>query len=101
MKCISDKYNIYLTDDNTLLFYDTLEGGGLDNPRVEIENAADVLIDIAEIMVEKTQDEIFEIVCEWYEKNEALPDVLKTMLYHMIWHVEIKESEHNECRETA
>lgn len=91
MKQISDTYNIYLTEDNTLLFYDTLPNGELDKVNVEIINAPKILVELAEVMAEKTQDEIYKIVCEWQEKNGTMSDIVKAILYHMLWG--IKESD--------
>lgn len=88
MKCISDTYNIYLTENNTLLFYDTMKNGELDKVNVEIKNAPKILIELAELMAEKTQDEIYKIVCEWQEKSGTMPDIVKVMLYHMLWGME-------------
>lgn len=90
MKCISDTYNIYLTDDNTLLFYDTFKNGELDKPNVVIKGAWEPFILLAEKMSEKTQQEIFDIACEWTEKNGSVPDVVKAMLYHMIFDIELE-----------
>lgn len=93
MECLSDTYNIYLTDDNTLLFYDTLQKGERDKVNIEVKNAPNILIELAGLMAEKTQNEIYKIVCEWQEKNGTIPDIVKAMLHHMLWGVELQGSD--------
>lgn len=93
MKCISDTYNIYLTEDNTLLFYDTMKNGELDKVNVEIKNAPQILIELAELMAQKTQDEILNIVYDWEEKSGTVPDIVKAMLNQMLWGVKLERSD--------
>lgn len=93
MKCISDTYNIYLTEDNTLLFYDTMKNGELDKPNLVIKEAWAPLIILAGAMAEKPQDEILDTVCKWQEKNGTIPDIVKAMLYCMLWREEVLANE--------
>ncbi len=62
MKCISDIYNIYLTEDKTLLFYNTLRNGELNKPVIEVKDISgnSELLELVETLAKYPQDEILE-----------------------------------------
>ncbi|MCI9616997.1 MAG: hypothetical protein HFG31_03220 [Eubacterium sp.] len=87
MKCISDKYNIYLTDDNTLLFYDTMKNGELDKPvlSVEITEGNKIILEMVEDLAQYSPEENYRYLSDWRDERVKtnLPGVIMTIIERM------------------
>ena len=84
MKCISNTYNIYLTDHNTLLFYDTMKNGELDKPvlSVEITEGNKIILEMVEDLAQYSPEENYRHLSDWRSERVKtnLPGVIMAII---------------------
>lgn len=85
MECISSKYNIYLTENNTLLFYDTLPNGELDKAKITIKNINEEILELVTVLSKNTSDENKKIVTRCEEIMKCISDFDTSLMVRFIF----------------